>query len=266
VAGPAAVAAVLRPAAAMAAGAGKVTLYPGIETSLGITVGPDGALWLTSTNPSSIGRITTSGTISTFTDPSIKDPIGITDGPDGALWFANSFGGSIGRITTKGNVSSFTAKGISQPQNITVGSDGALWFSNNNSSNQPIGRITTSGIVTPFNAGQSVDAGALTAGPDGALWFVAETSNLIGRITTAVTPQISDKSPESGPVGTQVTITGFNLGGATKVAFNGIPAPIISDTATTVVTQVPDGAATGLITITTPAGTASTKHNFVVTP
>jgi hypothetical protein len=31
------------------------------------------------------------------------------------------------------------------------------------------------------------------------------------------------------------------------------------------VAQVPAGATTGLITITTPAGTATAKHNFVIT-
>jgi len=74
-------------------------------------------------------------------------------------------------------------------------------------------------------------------------WF-AQDLNVIGQITTSVTPQITDRNPESGPVGTQVTISGFNLAGATRVAFNGTPAPIISRTATTVVTQVPAGATT----------------------
>jgi hypothetical protein len=40
---------------------------------------------------------------------------------------------------------------------------------------------------------------------------------------------------------------------------------IISDTATTVLTQVPTGATRELVTVTTPAGTATTKTDFVVT-
>jgi hypothetical protein len=58
----------------------------------------------------------------------------------------------------------------------------------------------------------------------------------LGRITTSVTPQITDTNPESGPAGTQVTITGLNLSRATKVAFNGTQAPIITDTLSNVVT------------------------------
>jgi hypothetical protein len=165
-------------------------------------------------------------------------------------------------------VTSFTASGISQPRIITAGSDGALWFTNFNT--DLIGRITTAGTVTLYHvdigAGTLAQPGRLAAGPDGALWFATFFVNIIWRVTTSVTPGISDKNPESGPVGTQVTITGVNLSGATAVAFNGTAAPIISDTATSVVTQVPAGATTGLITITTPAGTATTKHNFVITP
>jgi uncharacterized protein (TIGR03437 family) len=62
-----------------------------------------------------------------------------------------------------------------------------------------------------------------------------------------------------------VTITGQNLSSATKVAFDGTPATIVSDTATQIVTTVPSGAATGAITVTTPAGTATSQASFTVT-
>jgi streptogramin lyase len=71
----------------------------------GIAVGPDGALWFTNTgngSGNSIGRITTSDTVYTYSSTSIDDPEGITAGPDGALWFTNNgdgSGNSIGRIT-----------------------------------------------------------------------------------------------------------------------------------------------------------------------
>jgi len=78
-----------------------------------------------------------------------------------------------------------------------------------------------------------------------------------------VTPAVT-VVPASGGAGTTVTITGQNLSGATKVAFDGTPAPIVSDTATQVVTTVPAGAATGPITVTVPAGTATSHANFTV--
>jgi len=104
----------------------------------------------------------------------------------------------------------------------------------------------------------------IAPGPDGALWFT-NFYNSIGRITTAVTPAITGFTPTSGPPGDPVTITGRNLSGATRVAFNGVPAAIISDTATKIVTGVPTGASSGPISVTTPAGTAAGANSFTVT-
>jgi hypothetical protein len=87
---------------------------------------------------------------------------------------------------------------------------------------------------------------------------------LIERITTSVTPGISDFTPTSGKPGTTVTITGQNLSGA-AVAFNGTKATIVSNTAAEIITKVPDGATTGQITVTTPVGTATTRRDFTVT-
>jgi VCBS repeat-containing protein len=80
-----------------------------------------------------------------------------------------------------------------------------------------------------------------------------------------VTPAITSFSPTSGPVGTRVTIKGTTLGGATQVTFDGIPAMIVSNTATEVVAVVPAGARNGQITVTTAEGKATTKDQFRVT-
>ena len=55
----------------------------------------------------SIGRITTNGTVTTYTGTGIASPQGITTGPDGALWFTNYTGNSAGRITTTGTVTNY---------------------------------------------------------------------------------------------------------------------------------------------------------------
>jgi uncharacterized protein (TIGR03437 family) len=80
-----------------------------------------------------------------------------------------------------------------------------------------------------------------------------------------VTPAINRFTPGSGAAGTTVTITGQNLSNATQVAFGGIPATIVSDTATQIVATVPSGAATGQITVAVPAGTATSHASFTVT-
>ena len=62
-------------------------------------------------------------------------------------------------------------------------------------------------------------------------------------------------APAVGNIGTPVTITGTNLGGATSVKFNGTTAAIGTNSATTITTTVPAGATTGTISVTTPGGT-----------
>jgi hypothetical protein len=162
-----------------------------------------------------------------------------------------------------GVVTNYISPSISQPDVIATGPDGALWFTN--FGNNSIGRITTAGKVTNYTGTGISNPWVITAAPDGALWFVNYSNKSIGRITTTVTPKIGSFTPHSGPVGATVTITGQNLSGATKVKFNGTPATIVSDTATQIVTHVPAGATTGHLSVTTPAGTATSSGTFTVT-
>ena len=80
-----------------------------------------------------------------------------------------------------------------------------------------------------------------------------------------VKPKIVSFSPASGPVGTLVTIQGGGFTGATAVSFNGVPATFTVVTAAKITAKVPVGAGTGLITIATPAGLATSPTGFTVT-
>src|SRR6266478_1473060 len=94
------------------AAAQNITEFPVPTTAsepLGITAGPDGALWFTENIGNKIGRITTAGAFTEFTVPTTSShPIGITTGPDGALWFTELQSTKIGRITTAGAFTEFT--------------------------------------------------------------------------------------------------------------------------------------------------------------
>jgi streptogramin lyase len=134
---------------------GTVTKYADptrIKEPKGIVVGPDGALWFTNDGDDSIGRISTGGKVTHYSDPSIRDPWGIASGPDGAMWFINTGSDSIGRITTTGTVTNYTDPGISAPPGIVAGPDDALWFISQGGprASPSIERITASGIVTHF--------------------------------------------------------------------------------------------------------------------
>jgi streptogramin lyase len=173
----------------------------------GITLGPDGNLWFTESNPEepAIGRITPSGAIENFSYGLAGNslPIGIAAGSDGALWFTDAGDNMIGRITTAGTITEYpvpTANaGLDQ---ITAGPDGNLWFTESNS--DKIGRITTAGVVTEFTipTANSRPIG-ITAGADGDLWFTEYAGNKIGQITTSgqITEYSTGITANSGPDG-----------------------------------------------------------------
>src|SRR5215470_17807669 len=158
---------------------------PGITGPWGITAGPDGALWFTNRTGNTIGRITTTGKVKTFSGTGISAPEGITAGPDGNLWFTTDTTvneDSIGRITTTGTVTT-SFLGSTGPWGITAGPDGNLWFTNH--TGNTIGRITTSGNISLFGDPGISGPEGITAGPDGALWFTNHTGNTIWRYTTS---------------------------------------------------------------------------------
>jgi IPT/TIG domain len=101
--------------------------------------------------------------------------------------------------------------------------------------------------------------------PDG-----SPTTNSLsaGVIFNSTAPSITSLTPNSGPVGTSVTIAGSNFGstqGTSTVKFNGTTATIINSwTATSIVAVVPSGATNGNVVVTV-GGTASNGVFFTVT-
>ena len=80
------------------------------------------------------------------------------------------------------------------------------------------------------------------------------------RLLLSSIPVLTSVSPMTGPTsgGTQVTIVGANLAGATSVKFGNPAATIVSDTATQIVADSPaEAAGTVDITVTTSAGTSA---------
>jgi virginiamycin B lyase len=216
---------------------GAISNYtdPSVLSAADITTGPDGALWFTdvlggTSNPGNpigfpgtIDRLSTSGALTTFSDPSISLPEGITTGPDGAMWFTNNGNNSIGRITTSGLVTNYADPSVdANPTAITAGPDGNLWFTNSGSNS--IGRMTTSGAVTIYTSLSINGPNGITAGPDGALWYTNDGDNSIGRITTSgIATSYADPSINvpggitTGPDGA----LWFTNGGSPPLSFRG---------------------------------------------
>jgi uncharacterized repeat protein (TIGR03803 family) len=108
----------------------------------------------------------------------------------------------------------------------------------------------------------TIPAGATT----GPVTVLMPSGNLKSNINFRVVPSIKSFTPTSGTVGTPVTITGVSLKQASKVTFGGVKATTFTVNSDTQVTaDVPTGAKTGKIAITTPGGTATSSTVFTVT-
>jgi hypothetical protein len=92
-----------------------------------------------------------------------------------------------------------------------------------------------------------------------------------GTATSAVSfkviaaPTLAGFTPASGPVGTKVTLTGSGFAGASAVCFAGTPASFSVRSATQITATVPCGAASGPVTVSNVAGTATSVASFTVT-
>jgi uncharacterized repeat protein (TIGR03803 family) len=70
--------------------------------------------------------------------------------------------------------------------------------------------------------------------------------------------------PIAGRVGAKVIILGNNLTGSTNVTFNGLSAEFTVVSATEITTNVPTGATTGIVQVTTPKGALNSNVAFRV--
>lgn len=81
---------------------------------------------------------------------------------------------------------------------------------------------------------------------------------------SAAPPSIASFAPATGGVGSSVTLLGANFVGVTSVTFNGLAAAFEVESGGELVATVPAGATAGPITVTTPAGSATTAASFTV--
>ncbi len=102
------------------------------------------------------------------------------------------------------------------------------------------------------------------SGTTGSVTVTTPSGTLLSKQEFKVLPVILSFKPGSGPVGTQVTISGTGLTGATSVTFGGVKASFTVSSGTQVTATVPTGAKTGKIKITTPGGTATSSGTFTV--
>src|SRR5262249_38174762 len=91
-------------AAAHAGSAGRGPRLDGSSRRVGVTVGPDGAVWFANNRNGTIGRLDSDGTLDRFTADGMVRPWAIAAGPDRSLWFTDRRSNLIGRVTTGGDI------------------------------------------------------------------------------------------------------------------------------------------------------------------
>ena len=126
------------------------------------------------------------------------------------------------------------------------------------------GTLSTPTAWSATSVTASVPAGATSGNIIVTVGGVASNGLLF---TVLLTPTLTSLNPNSGPVGTSVTITGMNFGvtqGTSTVKFNGTVATPTSWRETNIVVPVPTAATTGNVVVTV-GGQASNGSVFTVT-
>ena len=161
-----------------------------------------------------------------------------------------SFAPTSGPVGT--NVS-ITGTGFTGATAVAFNTTNATTYTvnSNTSINATVPSGATTGLIsvtTPNGTGQSASNFTVTGGGGGN------------------PPTVTSFTPTSGPVGTNVSITGTGFTGATAVTFNGTPSATFSvNSGTSITARVPTGATTGKIAVTTPNGTGASSTSFTVT-
>jgi streptogramin lyase len=160
----------------------------------GIAVGPDGNIWFSDYYGGFIGKVTTAGTVTTFSmpDPDVG-PVNLTAGSDGNLWIATAVG-SLWKSTTQGVITPLEARLVGNPgyiypylylqaDGVALGADGNLWLT---VGLDRIARLSPDGRLTDvFLPDPSAGPASIALGPDGNLWFTEFAGNRIGRLSMA---------------------------------------------------------------------------------
>ena len=128
-------------------------------------------------------------------------------------------------------------------------------------------QVLFNGIAAAFTVVSSTEIKATVpaAASTGTVTVVTPRGTLKTIVIFYVTPQITSFTPTSGPVGTEVTITGVSLKGTTGVTVGGVAATSFTvDSNTKLTLTVPEEAKTGPLAITTAGGTVTSTSNFTV--
>ena len=118
--------------------------------------------------------------------------------------------------------------------------------------------MNATAIATTTSTGVFAAAGPVTV-------VIPTTGNLVSRQIFRVTPTVQNFTPASGSATTAVTINGAGFKQTKQVSFNGVVTTSFKvNSDTQIVADVPTGAKTGKIGVTTLGGSAVSTTVFSV--
>jgi hypothetical protein len=124
-------------------------------------------------------------------------------------------------------------------------------------------------LIAPPGTGSALfSLGVLGAGcgnGDGCA-YGANFDDLVVDAAAISSPAITSFTPTRGPDGTSIDIRGANFTGASSVTVGGVAASFTVDSDTEIHAILPNGAATGRISVTSANGTGTSDHEFEVAP
>ncbi len=187
--------------------------------------------------------------------------------------------GTVYEMTSSGSITSLHSFCLQTgctdgkiPMAVTLGTDGNFYGITSgggaNSGKGTVFEITPAGQLTTLHTFTSTNGnytdGSTPGGPlllhtngtfYGSTGLGGKTANgTIFSLATGLGPFVKT-IPTSGAAGTNVTILGTNLKGATAVSFDGTAATFKVVSATEITTTVPSGASSGTVAVTTSEGT-----------
>lgn len=192
-------------------------------------------------------------------------PIGATTGriavtaPGGTATSSTPF-------TVNPSITSFSPSSGAVGTPVTISGSGFTGITNVAFGGTPAVVSSSSDAQITTSVPAAASTGAITVTTPG-----GSAASSIFTVSPSPAPMIADFNPTSGVVGAAVVITGTGFTGATAVTFNNTSQPAYTLTGDTqITTTVPAGASTGVITVTTPGGIATTSslptQNFTVNP
>jgi uncharacterized repeat protein (TIGR03803 family) len=244
-------------------------------------------------NAGSLFEITLAGKLTTL-DTAIRRPNAVIQGANGNLYGTTissgpAGGGTIFEMTPGGKVGTLhdfcssddCPAGFTPDYGLAQGSDGNFYGTTSGggiiSYGGTVFEITPTGTFSTVymfcslaDCADGESAGALIQATNGDFYGLTGAGGSAGdgtvfSLSTGLGPFVAAR-PGFGSASQVVTILGNNLTGTTSVTFNGTTAKFKVVSGTYIEAQIPSGATTGTIEVTTPSGTLNSNLAFQILP